>query len=226
GVEVAKNVLRAETSTLDFDIEAFIVKPEITRANRRYVTLIVNGRYIRNYSLTQAIIQGYGTLLPIHRFPITIVYITLNPVIVDVNVHTTKLEVRFSKEKELAKVIENLVRDTFKSESLIPEIRHNHTDKRKTEQEAFQLHMPNNFKQSKRQEQTGASAESAAHQYTSQGNSDKRQTIQETYVQKGEKQKDFPSHSAEDEMTHHDGIKQLQHEEESSDQVFQVTNQK
>src|SRR5690606_4973393 len=95
GLEAAKQTLHAKTSTLDFEVEAFLVKPEITRANRNYMTLIVNGRYIRNFRLAEAIIRGYGTLLPIHRYPIAILYITLDPVLVDVNVHPTKLEVRF-----------------------------------------------------------------------------------------------------------------------------------
>lgn len=142
GVDVARKVLHAETSTLDFDIEAYVVKPEITRANRNYVTLIVNGRYIRNFVLTKAIIEGYGTLLPIHRYPIAIVYIELDPVLVDVNVHPTKLQVRFSKEKELAKVIEQLIQKTFKQESLIPSIPKLRRQDRQTEQEAFSLHMP------------------------------------------------------------------------------------
>lgn len=142
GVELAKNALHTKTSTLDFDIEGFFIKPEITRSNRRYVTLIVNGRYVRNYPLTQAIIAGYGTLLPIHRFPIAIVYIELDPILIDVNVHPTKLEVRFSKEKELAKTIETLVRNTFKKESLIPKIRSSNGEKPPTEQRSFSLQMP------------------------------------------------------------------------------------
>lgn len=142
GLEAAKQTLHAKTSTLDFEVEAFLVKPEITRANRNYMTLIVNGRYIRNFRLAEAIIRGYGTLLPIHRYPIAILYITLDPVLVDVNVHPTKLEVRFSKEQELMEVIERLIRETFKKETLIPEVKHRQTKKRKTEQKAFQLHLP------------------------------------------------------------------------------------
>lgn len=148
GLQVAKNTLVAKTSTLDFDIEAYFVKPEITRANRNYMTLIVNGRYIRNFRLNEAIIRGYGTLLPIHRYPIAVIYISLDPVLVDVNVHPTKLEVRFSKEKELMEVIERLIANTFKRETLIPEIKHQPKLKRKTEQKAFQLHMPERIEQS------------------------------------------------------------------------------
>lgn len=142
GTNVARHVLHAKRSTLDFDIEAYLVKPEITRANRRYVTLIVNGRYIRNFVLTKAIIEGYGTLLPIHRYPIAIIYIDLDPVLVDVNVHPTKLQVRFSKEKELAKEIEELVRETFQQATLIPKIAPSEQTKKQTKQETFTLHRP------------------------------------------------------------------------------------
>lgn len=142
GLEVAKNTLNAKTSTMDFDIEAYIVKPVITRANRRYITIMVNGRYIRNYRLNEAIIRGYGTLLPIHRYPVAIIYITLDPVLVDVNVHPTKLEVRFSKEKELMETIEQLIANTFKKETLIPEMKREKSKRRKSEQKTFELHMP------------------------------------------------------------------------------------
>lgn len=147
GTEVVRHVLQAETATLDFDIEAYVVKPEFTRANRKYITLIVNGRYVRNFVLTKAIIEGYGTLLPINRYPIAVIYITLDPVLVDVNVHPTKLQVRFSKEKELAKVIQNLVRNMFKKETLIPKIPASRRNVRKTKQDAFALHMPQNQQQ-------------------------------------------------------------------------------
>ena len=142
GRDIARNIIHKSISTLDFDIEAYVAKPEITRSNRNYITLIVNGRYIRNFPLTQAIIAGYGTLLPIHRFPIAVLYIRLDPVLVDVNVHPTKLEVRFSKEKELAKTIEQLVAKAFEAETLIPKMTYKHQKKKPTEQEAFELFLP------------------------------------------------------------------------------------
>lgn len=142
GRSVAKNVLQDKISTLDFDIEAYVVKPEITRANRNYITLIVNGRYVRSYPLSQAVIAGYRTLLPIHRFPIAVIYIKLDPVLVDVNVHPTKLEVRFSKEKELAQTIEHLISNIFKEETLIPKMTLPKQERKFTEQESFELFLP------------------------------------------------------------------------------------
>jgi DNA mismatch repair protein MutL len=122
GMNVAKNMLRVQEENLDFQMEGFIAKPEITRASRNYISTIINGRYIKSIPLNQAIIRGYHTLLPIGRSPIVVLSITMDPILVDVNVHPTKLEVRFSKDKELFTQIEELIRNKFREITLIPEM--------------------------------------------------------------------------------------------------------
>ena len=67
--------------------------------------MLLNGRYIKNYRLTQAIIAGYGSKLRPRRYPIAVVKIELDPLLVDVNVHPTKQEVRLSKEQELERLL-------------------------------------------------------------------------------------------------------------------------
>lgn len=123
GMNVAKNMLRVQEENLDFQVEGFIAKPEITRASRNYISTIINGRYIKSIPLNQAIIRGYHTLLPIGRSPIVVLSITMDPILVDVNVHPTKLEVRFSKDKELFTQIEELIRNKFREITLIPEMK-------------------------------------------------------------------------------------------------------
>ena len=158
GMQVAKNMLAIQEETLDFKIDGFIAKPEITRSNRRFITLIVNGRYIKSPALSHAIIRAYDTLLPIHRYPIVVMSIQLDPILIDVNVHPTKLEIRFSKEKELIALIERMIRDVFKKQTLIPTIEEkpkNMQEKVKTEQEKFtfsplqepEINVPNNNQQ-------------------------------------------------------------------------------
>ncbi|WP_067730162.1 DNA mismatch repair endonuclease MutL [Oceanobacillus damuensis] len=122
GMNVAKKMLPIKHSTLDFSIEGYIAKPEITRASRAYVSTIINGRYIRNPALTQAILRGYHTLLPIGRSPIVILAIDMDPILVDVNVHPAKLEVRFSKDRELYSAIEQTIKTKFREITLIPEM--------------------------------------------------------------------------------------------------------
>ncbi|WP_347860560.1 DNA mismatch repair endonuclease MutL [Salimicrobium sp. PL1-032A] len=120
GNQVAKAMKKVSAESKDFRLNAYIGKPEITRASRQYMSLIVNGRYIRNHKLTQAILKGYDTLLPIGKYPVVVINISMDPVLVDVNVHPAKLEVRFSKEQELFELIQETIRDAFRRETLIP----------------------------------------------------------------------------------------------------------
>lgn len=122
GMQIAQNMLYVQASSLDFTIDGYVAKPNYTRSNRNFITLIVNGRYIKSHALTHAIIRAYDTLLMINRFPIVVLSIELDPILVDVNVHPTKLEVRFSKEKELIALIEGMIKDIFKETNLIPNV--------------------------------------------------------------------------------------------------------
>ena len=83
----------------------YLALPEITRASRNYISTMINGRFIKNYPLVRAIQEGYHTLLPIGRYPIAILTIEMDPILVDVNVHPSKLEVRISKEQELNELV-------------------------------------------------------------------------------------------------------------------------
>jgi DNA mismatch repair protein MutL len=120
GSAVAKTMLPIEGEHLDYTIHGYIGKPETTRANRNGISTFVNGRYIRNYALIQALMQGYHTLLPINRFPVAAFHIQMDPTLVDVNVHPAKLEVRFSKEQELIQFIEEQVKKVLHRQVLIP----------------------------------------------------------------------------------------------------------
>ncbi|NOU96985.1 DNA mismatch repair endonuclease MutL [Paenibacillus sp. LMG 31456] len=120
GTAVAKTMLPIEGEHLDYSIRGFIGKPETTRANRNGISTVINGRYIRNYTLIHALMQGYHTLLPINRFPVAVLHIEMDPALVDVNVHPAKLEVRFSKEQELIQFIEQQIRRVLNLQVLIP----------------------------------------------------------------------------------------------------------
>ncbi|PAV30099.1 DNA mismatch repair endonuclease MutL [Virgibacillus profundi] len=142
GMGSAKKMLPIKHETLDFSIEGYIAKPEITRASRNYISTIINGRYIRSIPLTQAIIRAYHTLLPIGRFPIAVLSINMDPILVDVNVHPTKLEVRFSKDKELFSALEETIRKKFREITLIPELQQKPLPKEKSMQHAMNFDSP------------------------------------------------------------------------------------
>ncbi|RPK06600.1 hypothetical protein BSBH6_00223 [Bacillus subtilis] len=120
GTAVAKKMLPLHVSSLDFEVKGYIALPEITRASRNYMSSVINGRYIKNFPLVKAVHEGYHTLLPIGRHPITFIEITMDPILVDVNVHPSKLEVRLSKETELHDLIRDGIKDVFKKQQLIP----------------------------------------------------------------------------------------------------------
>ncbi|KQX67949.1 MULTISPECIES: DNA mismatch repair endonuclease MutL [unclassified Paenibacillus] len=121
GTAIGKQMLPLQVESLDYTITGFVAKPEMTRANRGGISTIVNGRYVRNFALNQALLQGYHTLLPINRYPVAVLHIGMDPALVDVNVHPSKLEVRFSKEAELTALIEAEVKRLFGRQVLIPQ---------------------------------------------------------------------------------------------------------
>ncbi|MGW5951310.1 DNA mismatch repair endonuclease MutL [Bacillus mycoides] len=135
-IQVAKKLIPIEAESLDFTIKGYVTLPEVTRASRNYMSTIVNGRYVRNFVLMKAIQQGYHTLLPIGRYPIGFLSIEMDPMLVDVNVHPAKLEVRFSKEQELLKLIEETLHAAFKKIQLIPDA--GVTTKKKEKDESVQ----------------------------------------------------------------------------------------
>ncbi|MDF9762309.1 DNA mismatch repair protein MutL [Peribacillus simplex] len=120
GTNIAKKMIPIQASSLDFKLSGYIVMPEVTRASRNYISTMINGRFIKNYALVKAILDGYHTLLPIGRFPIALLNIEMDPILVDVNVHPSKMEVRLSKEQELYSLLSETIKSAFKKLSLIP----------------------------------------------------------------------------------------------------------
>jgi DNA mismatch repair protein MutL len=120
GMGIAKQLVPINGQSLDYKISGYASMPEITRASRNYISTMINGRFIKNYPLAKAIQEGYHTLLPIGRFPIVLLNIEMDPLLVDVNVHPSKMEVRISKEAELNELVTTIIKEAFKSKILIP----------------------------------------------------------------------------------------------------------
>ncbi|GGA24761.1 DNA mismatch repair endonuclease MutL [Paenibacillus physcomitrellae] len=122
GNNAAKSMLSISAEDPDYKITGYIGRPELTRSNRAGMSTIVNGRFIRNPALQQAIMRAYHTLLPIGRYPLLVLELQMHPSLVDVNVHPAKLEVRFSKEAELTAFVEAAIKETLSQEVLIPQV--------------------------------------------------------------------------------------------------------
>ncbi|KAA9220191.1 MULTISPECIES: DNA mismatch repair endonuclease MutL [Aerococcus] len=122
GFKQAQDMLVIENEDHDFQISGYISKPELTRASRNYMSLFVNGRYIKNYVLSQAIIKGYASKLMIGRYPIAVLNISTDAQLLDVNVHPTKQEIRISKEEELYDLIQSSVQERLSPLRRIPDV--------------------------------------------------------------------------------------------------------
>jgi DNA mismatch repair protein MutL len=120
GLATAKQLVPISAESLDYKISGYASMPEVTRASRNYISTMINGRFIKNYQLVRAIQEGYHTLLPIGRFPLVLLNIVMDPILVDVNVHPSKMEVRISKEAELDQLVAAAIKNAFKSKELIP----------------------------------------------------------------------------------------------------------
>lgn len=119
----ARQMVRVAAENPDYALDGWIGRPELARSGRQAMTVVVNGRYIRNAGLSRAIQQAYHTLLPVNRYPLCVLHIRMDPTLVDVNVHPAKLEVRFSKERELLEFVEEALRKALREQTLIPEQR-------------------------------------------------------------------------------------------------------
>ncbi|RPA61290.1 DNA mismatch repair endonuclease MutL [Aerococcus agrisoli] len=122
GFRQAKDMVAIENDNLDFRVSGYVSMPTLTRASKSYLSLFVNGRYIKNYKLNQAIIKGYGSKLMVGRYPIAVIYIELDPQLIDVNVHPTKQEVRISKEDLLYDMIRDAIMAALQPVQRIPDV--------------------------------------------------------------------------------------------------------
>jgi DNA mismatch repair protein MutL len=122
GMAIAKKMIPFEGESSDYRIHGYASLPEITRASKNYLTLFVNGRWVKHYSVQQSIVNAYHTFLPIERYPLVILNIVGDPYLTDVNVHPSKQHIRLSKEKELQQLVEDTIRNTIRSIMRAPEI--------------------------------------------------------------------------------------------------------
>ena len=123
GLDVTKKMIKINSSNSDYDINGYISYPEVNRASRNFITMFVNGRYIRNNSVIKTILEAYHTYLPIGRYPVVVLNIESDPTIIDVNVHPTKMDIKFSKQEELLELIRHTINNALLKLILVPEIK-------------------------------------------------------------------------------------------------------
>ena len=122
GYVVSSNMIKISASNDDYDIEGFICKPSVLKSNRNHITTLVNGRIVKNIELNKAINDGYYTYKPDIKYPIVVLNINTDPTIIDVNIHPTKQDIKFSKQSELNSLVITTIKDALYKSLLIPKI--------------------------------------------------------------------------------------------------------
>lgn len=120
--DIVKNIVDLDVSGRDFSVQGFIGKPRVCRSNRTYETYYINGRYVKSKLIMKAIEDGYRSKLTVHKYPFVVLHITINPDLIDVNVHPTKMEIRFHNEQEIYQTIQEGIDKRLKRIDLIPEV--------------------------------------------------------------------------------------------------------
>lgn len=121
GREVTAALLEVNFVTEALSVSGFIGKPVISRGNRNYENYFVNGRYIRSNIISKAIEEAYKPYTMQHKYPFTALVITVPPDKLDVNVHPTKLEVRFTESEALYRGLFHTIADTLAGKNMIPD---------------------------------------------------------------------------------------------------------
>lgn len=124
GISVAKKMAYIEKENDDYSISGYISYPEESRSSRNFITLLVNGRSVRNTEINKTILDAYHTYLFHDRYPIIILNIDVDPHIIDVNIHPTKMEIKFSKMAELKELIYDEISSALSKLVLIPEVKY------------------------------------------------------------------------------------------------------
>ena len=101
GRQPAESAIRAQFSDYDYTVDGYLISPVFNRANRNFIHVFLNGRMVKDSRLYRAVQEGYSGMLAQGRYPMCVLHITMDPHILDVNVHPGKWEVRLSKERQL-----------------------------------------------------------------------------------------------------------------------------
>ncbi len=122
GMDIARKMVEVNIEDSDYTITGYMSLPEIHRSSRNGMVTIVNGRVVRNMDLNRVINDSYHSYKPDNRYPIVVFNIEVDPTLVDVNVHPTKMDIKFSKMEELQTLMTQMIQKQLKSRSLIPHI--------------------------------------------------------------------------------------------------------
>ena len=122
GVDITKKMIPIEGENDDYYIHGYISYPEVTKGNRNSITTLVNGRVIKNNELNKCIVDCYHTYIHKDRYPVIVLNIEVDPILIDINIHPTKMDIKFSKMDTLKELVIELITKRLENITLIPEV--------------------------------------------------------------------------------------------------------
>ena len=122
GRDITSNLVPVKSQSDIISMDGFIAKPVVNRGNRNYLNYFINGRYIKSKILDKAIEEAYKPYMMQHRHPMTALQFTIDSQFIDVNVHPTKMEVRFTNEHAIYQEVYLRISDVLSGKNLIPEV--------------------------------------------------------------------------------------------------------
>lgn len=125
GIDLAKKMIPIVGENEDYEITGYVSYPECARTTKNNIIILVNGRTIKNSEISKVIIDTYHTYIPESKYPIVILNINVDPILIDVNIHPTKMDIKFSKIDTLKDLINTTIKNKLESINLIPEIKSN-----------------------------------------------------------------------------------------------------
>lgn len=149
GREITSNLLAVRASQGELSLDGFIGKPSLSRGNRGFENYYINGRYIKSSVITRAIEDAYKTFVMVHKYPFTVIHLSVPSKFIDVNVHPTKMEVRFNNAEEIYHFIFETIRDVLGGKELIPKVTVDEKIKEGQKTPKMKEHMPEPFEVSR-----------------------------------------------------------------------------
>ena len=122
GREITANLLPVSVAGEAFSVEGFIGKPTIARSNRNFENYYINGRYIKSNIINKAIEEAYKPFMMQHKYPFTMLHFKIEPEFLDVNVHPTKMELRFQNDEQVFRMVRDTVAEALRHKELIPKV--------------------------------------------------------------------------------------------------------
>lgn len=189
GRKVAEKMLTVENEDPDFTLYGLVSEADLTRSSRNFISILLNGRYIKNYQLSSALLDGYGNKLG-GKYPIAVLAIEADPLLVDVNVHPTKEEVRLSKEKELSRLITSAVTEALMDEDEASPLFQLTPFKDKTQLDQLEFNLKPNVVDTRRPDDFQLEVPQVAEPEGKTDKTNKKETETKTETKEADKQED------------------------------------